>query len=210
MGTPEYLEHYRQILRDKGPGFEATGWRNPDFQRERFRVSLEMQHCAGRVVLDAGAGRADFAAYMLEQGVEYARFIALDAMEEMTRLVRERALPRVEPVTLDFAGEADAFEQFRGADAIFFGGSLNTFEQDHALRVLQRAWAIEPEALVFNFLTDRCPTPRRDDDDGPANRFDPLALLDWALGQTPLVRFRQDYLGGHDATIAMRRESSLH
>lgn len=204
MATPEYLEHYRQILRDKGPGFEATGWRNPDFQRERFRVSLEMQDCAGRVVLDAGAGRADFAAYMLEQGVEYKRFIALDAMEEMTRLVRERNLPRVEPVTLDFAGEADAFEQFRGAEAVFFGGSLNTFEQEHALRVLDRAWAIEPEALVFNFLTARCPTPRHADA-GPANRFDPLAMLDWALERTHLVRFRQDYLAGHDATIAMRR-----
>ena len=40
-------------------------------------------------------------------------------------------------------------------------------------------------------------------DTGVATRFDTLDWLDWALRTTPNVRFRQDYLQGHDATIAM-------
>jgi len=206
--TPEYLAHYREILDEKGAGFEATGWRNKDFQRERFRVFCAMQEFTDRVVLDAGAGRADFAVHLLDEGIHYERFIAMDAMAEMTELVRGRGVPRLEGVTHDFAGDARGFEPFRDVDVIVFSGSLNTFEQPHAMRVLDQAWAAAGEAMLFNFLTTRCPAARRGDDTGPAHRFDPLALLDWALGQTPLVRFRQDYLGGHDATIAMRREPS--
>jgi hypothetical protein len=204
--TPDYLAHYRGLIDEKGAGFEATGWRNADFQRERFRVFCAMQAFTDRVVLDAGAGRADFAVHLLEEGIHYERFIAMDAMAEMTELVRQRSIPRLEGMTLDFAGDARAFERFNDVDVIVFSGSLNTFEQPHALRVLENAWAATREALVFNFLSARCPVARRGDDTGPAHRFDPLALLDWALDQTPLVQFRQDYLGGHDATIAMRRE----
>ncbi len=46
---------------------------------------------------------------------------------------------------------------------------------------------------------------RTDENTGPAKRFDTLAMLDWAMTRTPLVRFRQDYLGGHDAAITMLR-----
>ena len=37
----------------------------------------------------------------------------------------------------------------------------------------------------------------------PAHRFDTAGMVSWALERTPGVWFRHDYLGGHDATIAM-------
>ena len=56
QGTPDYLQYYRSIVDEKGPGFDATGWRNPEYQLQRFRVMTEMYDFANKVVLDAGAG----------------------------------------------------------------------------------------------------------------------------------------------------------
>ncbi|MAY74448.1 MAG: hypothetical protein CMJ31_06935, partial [Phycisphaerae bacterium] len=93
------------------------------------------------------------------------------------------------------------------ADVLYFSGSLNTFQHKAAAKILERAWeavAQKPGAsLVFNFLSDRCDAERRKLPTGPAHRFNTLKLLDWAMEQTPVVQFRQDYLAGHDATIAM-------
>ena len=200
---PAYLRHYRRIIDTEGAGFEATGWRNEQFQIDRFRVLTEMQDVSGRIVVDAGAGRADLASYLLKQSIRYRRYIALEAMAEMSELIAERRLPDVSVHTVDFVSDADAFARCAPVDVVFFSGSLNTVEQPTALSTLDRAWGAARESVVFNFLTNRCPPELANRDTGPARRFDPLALLDWALARTPLVRFRQDYLGGHDATIAM-------
>lgn len=201
--VPSYLRHYRRIIDTEGAGFDATGWRNETFQIERFNVLTQMQDLNGRIVLDAGAGRADLAAFLLKREVRYRRFIALEAMPEMSELIEERRLPDVSVVTADFVSESDAFARCGAVDVIFFSGSLNTLEQPAALAALERAWAACRESVVFNFLTSRCPPELAEKNTGPAHRFDPLALLDWALSRTPLVQFRQEYLGGHDATIAM-------
>lgn len=208
--TPPYLEHYRELVDKVGAAFEATGWRSREFQAERFRVMAEMVDFSSMRVLDAGAGRADLAAYLLERGVGFDSMVALDAMPEMVEAIGARELPRVEAALGDFASEADAFTRFGAVDAIVFSGSLNTLDEDHAVAVLERAWeavdgrgASAGGALVFNFLSDRAPGAIRGRPTEPARRFSPVRLLDWALDQTAGVRFRHDYLGGHDATIAM-------
>jgi SAM-dependent methyltransferase len=212
--TPPYLEHYRELVDRVGAAFEATGWRNREFQTERFRVMAEMVDFSGMRVLDAGAGRADFAEYLLERGVGFDSMVALDAMPEMVEAIRGRKLDRVEAALGDFASEPDAFTRFGEVDAIVFSGSLNTLDEDHALAVLERAWDAVgggdgegAGALVFNFLSDRAPGAMRGRPTEPARRFSPVRLVDWALDKTPGVRFRHDYLGGHDATIAMLGES---
>ncbi|MHC4975142.1 MAG: hypothetical protein ACYTF7_00890 [Planctomycetota bacterium] len=203
--TPEYLRHYREIVDEKGPGFDATGWRNPDFQIERFRVFGEMYDFAGKVVLDAGAGQADFAAYLIDEKIVYESFHAFEAIPEMARLIATRGLPNVVVHQRDFAADVGCFGEVSDVDVLVFSGSLNTMEQDAAVRVLERAWEACGEAVVFNFLSDRCDPSLLKAETGPASRFDTLALISWALEKTPVVRFRQDYLGGHDATIAMLR-----
>lgn len=202
-----HLQHYRDLIDDVGPGFEATGWRRKDFQSERFRVFMQMQDFEGRVILDAGAGRADLAAHLLDSGIQFERFIAVEAMPEMAELIESRAMPGVEVACYDFATAGDAFSRFDGVDVTLFSGSLNTMPFESARGVLQRAWESAGEGILFNFLSDRCPPELLKKDSGPANRFDTLALIDWATSETSLVRFRQDYLGGHDATIAMLRDT---
>ncbi len=204
-----YLAPYRTILDAHGPSFEATGWKSRDMQIARFDVLLGMADATGRVVIDAGSGQGALVDRMIELGVEYGRYIGLDAMPEMVEQSLARGLPEAEFHTIDFAREPDAFSRFSreaggpGVDIILFSGSLNTMEQADAVASLERAWPIAREAVVFNFLTDRAPAALLMQDPSPANRLDTMALIDWALTKSPLVRFRQDYLSGHDATIAL-------
>ena len=59
--------------------------------------------------------------------------------------------------------------------------------------------------VVFNFLSNRPDEQWHDKDLGPARRFDTIRWLDWSLHLTSLVRFAQDYLDGHDATIVIEK-----
>lgn len=201
-----YLAHYRGLIDRVGAVFEATGWRSKAFQTTRFDVFSEMVDFTGLRVLDAGAGRGDFAAYLTERGVGYREIVALDAMPEMVETINGRGLPGVSAHRVDFAEDTDAFVRTGPVDAVVFSGSLNTLTQEHALGVLGRAWDAAGLALIFNFLSDRAPRAMLEKPTGPAHRFDTVGMIEWALERTPGVRFRQDYLGGHDATVVMLRE----
>ena len=213
---PDPLKPYRDVVSSVGPTFEALLWHNKDFQERRFRVITELVDTAGRVVADIGCGRADLAAHMHHRGIEYGRYVGVDGVSELVAFCRERArrepLPECEFIEADFSRDEGLFASLvrsRGVEVFAFSGSLNTFEQDAALGVLARAWealaGVRGGALVFNFLSNRFPVPRRDEP-GPAKRFDPLAMLGWALERTGAGVLRQDYLPGHDATVLMRVE----
>lgn len=206
--TPAYLRHYRQIVDKEGASFAATGWISPEMQMDRFRVMADMFDFNNRVVLDAGTGRGDFAVLLRAEGVQFKRFIGLDALPEMVEACRDRQIPDAEFHLCDFASDPGAFDRGEAIDVVTFSGSLNTLPQRRALSVLERAWAASGVGLVFNFLSARCSKKATAQSGDPARRFDPLAMLNWALDRTPSVRFRQDYFEGHDATIAMARPSA--
>jgi hypothetical protein len=209
-----YLEPYRQAVRERGVGFDALLWRSEDAQRARFDALARAADPSGRVIADLGSGLADFALRLRDLGREPARYLAVEAVPELAARAAEtaRGLPfPAESIELDFAGAADAFETLvrdRGATGLYFSGSLNTFKQREAERVIARAWdALTSHAgggavLAFNFLSDRNHGTRKGPT-GPARRFDTHRLVGVALDRTPLVRFDQTYLDGHDATIAM-------
>ena len=209
-----YLDPYRQAVRDRGVGFDALLWRSEDAQRLRFDALANAADPAGRVIADLGSGLADFATRLRDLGRHPAGYLAIEAVPELASKAAETVehLPfPAESIELDFAGQPDAFDRLvrdRGAEALYFSGSLNTFKQRDAERVLARAWdaltahASPGAALAFNFLSDRNHGNRKGPT-GPARRFDTHRLLGFALDRTPLVRFDQTYLDGHDATIAM-------
>lgn len=209
-----YLRPYREILDQFGASFEATGWKNREMQTVRFDVMIAMVDFSGRVILDAGSGQGAFAARLAQRGIEYGRFIGLDAMPEMIEQSRAAGVEEAEFHVCDFAGEMDSFSRFMkesggpGVDVITFSGSLNTMEADEAKAVLERAWQAAREAVVYNFLSDRAPAALLRCASAPATRFPTLDLLDWALSKSPSVQFRQDYLGGHDATIAIGKPAA--
>jgi len=223
-----YLECYREAVDRFGPSFEATLWCSREMQRTRFEVMAAMIDFRGKVIIDAGCGLGDLAEFLCEQGIAYARYVGLEAIEELAAAAAGRGLARGEIVHGDFVSDEGllgrvASEQAarccggRGALVIVFSGSLNTLDEPVARQAVRRAAEAvglpccggegrgdmsSTGAVVFNFLGDRfasSPVINL----GPARRFDTVAMLDWALSITPDAQLRQDYFNGHDATIVM-------
>lgn len=212
---PGYLAPYVRVVESAGPCFEALLWRSRETQTERFRVIAETANLTGRIVADLGCGRADLPAWLTAGGVEYGRYIGLDAVSEMVDFSRERArrdgLVDCEFLAADFVADESLFDRLageHGVECFVFSGSLNTMDQDMAEAVLARAWRATARTggqLVFNFLSDRDGGPAvSDDNEGPARRFSTLRMVRWALDRTSRMVLRHDYLQGQDATIGMR------
>lgn len=204
-----YLDPYREAVDRFGPSFEATLWANERFQIIRFQVFTALFDFSDATIIDAGAGDGALARYLHEQGIRFRKYVGLEAMPEMVGRASESAPPNASFKIADFATDPGAF-RIDGAPVgvIVFSGSLNTFTQELAQQTLAHAWDSGAGAILFNFLSARTHKARAGAETGPANRFDPLALLDWALAKTPSVAFRQDYLKGHDATIALYRDDA--
>ncbi len=206
-----YLDPYRKAIDEHGPSFEATLWANRDFQTKRFEVFLDLQDFSGRTIIDAGAGQGGFAGCLSEREIAFERYIGLEAIVEQVQQHAALGRAREEMRVADFVADASAFRLDGSADGpkpdvIIFSGSLNTLTPKAMRRTLASAWEATGESLLFNFLSSRTTRKISKKDAGPARRFDPLALADWALDRTAHVTLRHDYLPyGHDATIVMRR-----
>lgn len=201
-----YLQPYRDAIRRYGAGFRATLWANRDYQRVRFDMIASTLDLRGRTVVDAGCGAGDFARFLLDRGVEYARYVGVDAVEPQIEEARARHLPRAEFKVGDLVKDPTVFREAR-PDVVVISGTLNTMREAVARGLVLKAFAAATEAVAFNFLSDRPHRkfPRSARRLSPAKRFRTVAWVDWALKQTPRVAFRQDYLDGHDATIVLWR-----
>ncbi len=209
MAADDYLDPYRRAVEEHGASFKATLWGSERAQHLRFDVIMEaIRPDAGTVVLDAGCGRGDLAARMLERDVPFGGYIGIDAVEAMIHSAAARELARSRFLAADFVKHPHVLEEHE-ADWIVFSGALNTMDDPTARGLIETSFAAARTGVAFNFLSDRPHDRWTGRDLTPARRFDTLAWLDWALGRTSRVAFRQDYLDGHDATIVMRREDDL-
>lgn len=216
IGESDYLDPYREAVRDAGPRFESLLWKSPEAQQLRFDVIIDVCDLHGRVVVDLGAGLGDLAVRMHRRGIEYGRYIGVEGVPELAeegeKKLAAAGVPECVWRTGDFVADEGLFGAMvrnDGAEVFAFSGSLNTLNQPDAERVLGRAWEAVSRSqsgqrggqLVFNFLSDRA--RRKNESTGPAHRYDPARLVAWALDRTPLVVLRHDYWGGHDATVWM-------
>lgn len=202
----DHVEPYRKALAEHGPSFEATLWTSRAKQAERFRIIADAHDLTGRTILDAGCGLGDLAAWLTDNSVTYGRYIGLEALPELVEAATARTLPEARFEVVDFVTDRGAFAAAadrHGIDVIIFSGSLNTLEPDRARDVLDRAWPVAAEAVIFNFLSTAAARPS--EDTGPARRFDPIDMFRWALGHTRRIALRQDYFDGHDATVVMKK-----
>lgn len=210
-----YLQPYEDATRRGGAGFESQLWMSRDAQDTRFGVLCDLGRFDGRVVADLGCGVGDFPIYMQAHrpdafpksyiGIEGVHAMAVHARERIEHAGIGRTLIEVGDFVAD-ESLPDLLVTDAGADVFVFSGSLNTLAQDRALVVLGRFWDALARSgrgtLMFNYLSlhhnkERTPA------NPPAVRFDPVAMLQWAIERTPLVQLRHEYLGGHDATMVM-------
>ena len=203
---PAYLRPYVEAERRTGPGFAATLWARPDSQERRFEVFAEQLDLQGKVLLDAGCGSGDLAAWLQGRGIGYGRYVGVDGVEPVLVHARGRGLPDAEFVVGDLVTDP-ALLATGSPGVTLISGTLNTMPLPVALRVLENAWAGCSEVLAFNFLSDRVgpgATPQHD----PAIRLPTMDLLAWAFGKTWDVVYRQDYFPhGHDGTVVMRKHA---
>ena len=210
-----YLEPYEKATREMGAGFESQLWMSKDAQRTRFEVLTRVGRFKDRIMADLGCGVGDLPLYLHEHGDDQfpKSYIGIEGVQAMATHARERvAAAGVERTIFDlgdFVADgslADMLVNDAGVEVFVFSGSLNTLEMRRAQEVLDSFWYALLRAkrgtLVFNFLSDRHDT-NRTPATAPAVRFDPAAMLDWALGRTPIVQLHHEYLRGHDATIVM-------
>lgn len=211
-----YLDPYREAVADMGVGFEAQLWLSKEAQAKRFRVIADALGEQPGVVADLGCGQGDLLIYLSEHDRLPKHFIGVEGVEEMAlhaqRRIDAAGIEHAVFQTHDFVADTKLPSQLvtdANVDSFVFSGSLNTLSMEQAQTVLTRFYkALEQVGrgkLVFNFLStrhDKNRTPALP----PAVRFDPSEMLDWALGLTPLVSLRHEYLAGHDVTIVMRVE----
>ena len=95
MPRDAYLEPYRRAVDQFGDTFEVALWATPTTQLSRFEVFQQMGDLSGKRVLDAGCGRGDFAAWLVEQGIEVASFVGVDGVPELIELLAK--LPQNPP-----------------------------------------------------------------------------------------------------------------
>ncbi|MEE9211996.1 MAG: methyltransferase domain-containing protein [Phycisphaeraceae bacterium] len=203
-GRDPYLQPYREAAKRHGSDFAVTLWANRKSQELRFDVFRQMCFLTGKRILDAGCSRGDFAAFLLKRDVAFEHYVGIDALAEVIDYAAGRGLPRCEFRCGDFVTQPELLSIGK-PQVICISGALNTMTDEQVRTVLGSAWAAAGETLLFNFLSDRA---QRDapPQDAFARRLNTLDMLDWALGRTWHVVFRQDYFkSGHDATILMRK-----
>lgn len=201
-----HLEPYREAVKQQGteiPGFKAALWGSRETQLLRFDVMIELAGFEGCVILDVGCGTGDLAQHLHERGIEFARYIGLDAVPELVAAAKQRGLPRCE-FHLQNVFESLPQLSEHAADFAVMSGTLNTMHEASARTLVQHAFESAAQGVVFNFLSDRPHPDWLERDLHPARRFNTVAWLDWTLNLTPKVTFTQDYLNGHDATILLR------
>ncbi len=204
---PRYLEPYREAVRAHGPGFEALLWRSQEYQVKRFEVLAEVSRPKGRVLADLGAGRGDLLEYLRAVDQAPSKYIGVEGISELVEPAQKR-FPESQWVVADFVSDRSLFERLVsefGVSVVVFSGSLNTLDERTAMVVLDRAWdalhRCDGAVLAFNFLSSA--GRKRREATGPANRFHSGNVFKWAQRASGHMLFRQDYLGPHDATVAV-------
>ena len=207
MPRDRYLEPYRQACDAFGDTFEVTLWASRHSQIRRFEVMAQLQDLNAKRVLDAGCSRGDFAAFLVERGIDYASYIGVDGLAQIIAHAQSRNLRSAEFHYGDFLQDP-ALLRISDPQVICISGALNTMTDRQVDRVLSACWTATQQVLLFNFLSDLA-EPHAPAQTSPARRCDTLKLLRWACSQTGSVIYRQDYLRfGHDATIMMSKERS--
>ncbi len=150
MPPPAYLRPYLEAAERHGAKFESLLWANPSAQAARFAALARWSELDGRIVLDAGCGRADLLQYLLDQRIRPERYIGIEAVQAMAEAAEKKSRPHATILRGDFIDDPKLLDQH--AHVIIFCGSLNTVAPEDFYQTLRIAWQYTQSELAFNFL----------------------------------------------------------
>ncbi|HEX8912573.1 MAG TPA: hypothetical protein VF796_09470 [Humisphaera sp.] len=148
---PDYLRPYLAAARTHGDGFGSLLWASQRTQWVRFDVIRNAVPMHGRLVLDAGCGRADLLDHLLEHGVQPMDYVGIEAVPAVAEAAERKQRTGVRILRGDFIREP--VRLFVGAEVVVLSGSLNTVADADFYRTVQRAWDATAWTLAFNFLS---------------------------------------------------------
>ena len=146
-----YLRPYLDAARTHGDGFRSLLWASPRTQVVRFAALTRIVDFRGRLVCDAGCGRADLLDHLDRSGISVVDYTGIEAVPELAAAAERKARPGVRIRRGDFIREP--VRLFVGAEVLAFSGSLNTADDGAFYDTLRRAFDATAWALVFNFLS---------------------------------------------------------
>jgi len=149
--SKDYLQPYLNALAEHGDKFPALLWASRSTQEVRFAALERICPLEGKVVLDAGCGRADLLDWMNRRGIKPNKYIGIEAVEMFRRAAWRKKLRNATILQGDFVTDARLLDQ--DADVIIFCGSLNTLSADDFYRTLTSAQKFARQTLAFNFLS---------------------------------------------------------
>jgi hypothetical protein len=194
---PQYLAPYIDAAKLHGGAFRSLLWASPKTQRARFAAIARAVKLDGRVVLDAGCGRADLLKYLLDQNIKPFEYVGLEAVEALAHAATEANLQNSRILPGDFVLEP--LRLCVGAEVIIFSGSLNTLPDAIFYQTLRHAFMASGEEVVFNFLSSPALA-------GKEYLFwrSPCDVAQFARTLTPDFQASEDYLHG-DCTMVLRK-----
>lgn len=145
-----YLALYHLAASRHGGEFGSLCWTSPHEQTARFEAMVLVYDFAGKCLLDAGCGRADFYDFLIAQDIQPSHYTGIEAIGPLAERARSKSDSRVEIVEADFV--RSGFPANVKADVITFSGSLNTLKTRSLAGILHSAMKAAKEAVVFNFL----------------------------------------------------------
>jgi len=193
-----YLAPYIDAARQHGGAFRSLLWASPKTQRARFAAIARAVKLDGRVLLDAGCGRADLLKYLLDCDIHPFEYVGLEAVDTLAQAAINSRYERARILSGDFVSEP--LRLCVGAEVIVFSGSLNTLPDDIFRRTLRHAFMASGEEVIFNFLSSPALA-------GKEYLYwrSPADVVEFARTLTDDVESWDDYLHG-DCTVLLRKQ----
>lgn len=146
-----YLAPYYRASFLYGGDFETLCWTSLNEQIVRFEAMIRVYNFAGKSIIDAGCGRADFLNFLTEADITPISYIGIEAIRPLADRARSKLFSGLTSIQTDFV--ASGFPRDVSPDVVTFSGSLNTLKTNSLKRTLLSALYTARHAVVFNFLS---------------------------------------------------------
>jgi SAM-dependent methyltransferase len=195
-GLEQLRAYWEGRARSRLSDLEKLEWTHRRTQRMRFEAFLQDHDLAGRTVLDVGCGLGDFYAHLRQRGID-AHYTGYDISPAMVRQCRSRYGDTCfeSGNFLDFAPDS------RFDYTVAFGIHNIRVPDGRAIleQVTGHQFRLASIAAHVSLLSDRCTSFAPHIQAWPAGE-----VLELALGITPRVVLRHDYLDG-DFSVTLYR-----